>query len=244
MSAVWRHNLITIEFPESGDEEMTISNAATLVYSITSRTDFQLLSATLERTRGGVAEIIDAANYTLDLSAGTLTLNASIVAVDDSFALSYDYTSYLRLWTGRGKLTIAGKTYQGGGDALGVSELETASGEPDKRLQIVLSGIPAEQRARFLQDVGPLPVTVGWTYSQDQGAGWSEASVSFRGRLSAPSMSQGALTVELETQRGDVDRSRPLRWSHEDQQRRFPEDLGLEHMRALSQQGVSTSWPP
>ena len=241
---IWRQNLLTIEFTREASESLTIADASILTYNITARTDILLLSSTLVRTRGTDVEAVDAANYTLDLAAGTLALDASVIAVDDSFELSYRYIAYLRLWTGWGELTVAGKVYQGGGRALAVSEVETSSGDPDKRLQITLSAIPPDQRAQFLQDSGPLPVTVGWIYSQDRGASWQEASIKFRGRLSGPSMTEGTLTVELETQRGDVDRGRPLRWSHEDQQRRHPDDLGLEHMRALSQQGVESSWPP
>ncbi len=147
-----------------------------------------------------------------------------------------------RLWTGRGELTLDGESYAGAGRALRVSEAETASGEPDRRLRIVLGVIPAAARAEFLQDLGPLETTVEWIYSTDRGASWNKLPLSYRGRLSSPAMRNGAL--ELETQRGDVDRGKPLRWSHEDQQRRHADDEGLEHMRALARQGVGTTWPP
>ena len=151
----------------------------------------------------------------------------------------------LRLWTGPGSLTLDEQTYLGGGQALGVSEYERASGEPDRRLRITLTGIPTTLRARFLLDSGPLPVTVEWIHSADRGKTWTKVpALALRGRMSSPSLAGGSVTIEIETQRGDVERGRPLRWSHEDQQRRHPGDLGLEHMRALSQQGVDTKWPP
>ena len=124
--------------------------------------------------------------------------------------ITVEYETALRLWTGRGDLEFGGQTYRGGGAALRVSEVETASGEPDRRVTLTLSGIPRDLRREFLQDEGSLPVT-----------------------------------VEIETQRGDVDRGRPLRWSHEDQQRRFPDDLGMEYMRKLAHDdGIETGWPP
>ena len=155
----------------------------------------------------------------------------------------------LRLWTGYGELTLAGKTYQGGGAALEVSEVETASGAPDRRVTLRLSAIPRAARRQFLQDVGPRQVTVEWVYSRDRGASWhlipnAAAPLSFKGRLSTPSLSQGGLTVEVETLRGDVDRGQPRRWSHEDQQRRYAGDDGLEYMRVLAREsGVNTGWP-
>ena len=243
MAETWRHNLITIEFTEAAAETITVEDASVLTYTITARSN-TLVSSSLVRTRGEETEAIDASNYTLDLASGELTLDASVVEVDDSFELSYRYLSHLRLWTGQDDLTLSGKTYRGGGAAQSVSEYENASGDPDKRMQISLSGIPTDLRSQFLKDAGPVPVTVEWISSQDLGSIWSKLPIAFKGRMSTPSMSVGVLTAELETQRGDVDRGRPLRWSHEDQQRRFTGDLGLEYMRALSQQGADTSWPP
>ena len=151
----------------------------------------------------------------------------------------------VRLWTGQGALTIGGLRYEGGGQALEVGEAETRSGDPDRRMTITLSGIPAKIRRKFLQDVGPAAVTIEWVYSRDSGASWTKvAELSFRGRLSTPSLSDGVFRIEVETLRGDVDRGRPLRWSNEDQQRRFPGDKGLEDMRALSREGTETGWPP
>lgn len=150
----------------------------------------------------------------------------------------------LRLWTGQGGLRVGSQLYQGGGAALAVSEVETASGEPDKRVTLRLSGIPRALRRQFLQDVGPMEVLIEWIFSKDRGSTWQKIPISFQGRLSTPSLAQGVLTVEVETMRGDVDRGHPLRWSHEDQQRRHSGDKGMEYMRALAQQGVQTEWPP
>ena len=151
----------------------------------------------------------------------------------------------VRLWTGQGALTMNSQRYEGGGQALALGEAETRSGDPDQRMTITLSGIPADMRRKFLQDVGPAAVTIEWIYSNDSGKTWSKITdLSFRGRLSTPGLSEGAFQIEVETQRGDVDRGRPLRWSHEDQLRRFPSDKGLEHMRALAREGTETGWPP
>lgn len=170
----------------------------------------------------------------------------------------------VRLWTGQGALTLNSQRYEGGGKALAIGEAETRSGEPDRRMTITLSGIPTGVRRKFLQDVGPAPVTIEWIYSRDSGKSWTKiAGLSFRGRLSTPGLSDGVFQIEIETLRGDVDRGRPLRWSHEDQQRRYPRenytvknkdtgrletrqgpDLGMAYMKQLSRKGTESSWPP
>ncbi len=158
--------------------------------------------------------------------------------------ITIETSPVVRLWTGYDRLSIGGHSYEGGGKALSISEAETTSGDPDRRMTLTLSGIPTDTRRKFLQDVGPLPAMIEWIYSNNSGASWQKIPLSFRGRLSTPAFSDGTFQIEIETLRGDVDRGRPLRWSHEDQQRRFPEDKGLEHMRTLAQQGVETGWPP
>lgn len=159
--------------------------------------------------------------------------------------ITVEYKTVMRLWTGRGDLEFGGQTWRGGGAALRVSEVETASGEPDRRMKIEISGIPNSLRGKFLQDVGPLPVLIEWVWSSDSGKTWNKLrDIQFRGRLSSPSFANGVFSVELETYRGDVDRGAPRLWSHEDQQRRTAGDKGMEYMRLLSQEGVETGWPP
>ena len=160
------------------------------------------------------------------------------------YLITIETSPVLRFWTGQGDLTLSGNTYQGGGKALGVGELEVASGSPDRRMTITLSGIPTSLRTKFLQDVGAVKVSVAWIYSSDKGESWSLAPVSFSGRLSAPAMGEGTLTVEVETLRGDVDRGVPRFWSDEDQQRRTSGDKGMAYMKQLAKKGVETGWPP
>ena len=153
-----------------------------------------------------------------------------------------------RYWTGQADLSfqVSGEStphnWVGAGSIFQISNLEI--GEPDRRLTIQLSAIPTARRSYFLQDYGPKKVQIWWIFSLDNGQTWHEAPLKFIGRLSSPLMEDGELRVEIETLRGDVDHGTPKRWSHEDQQRRFTGDKGFEYMRALSQQGVDTTWPP
>ena len=150
-----------------------------------------------------------------------------------------------RVWTGYGDLTVGTRTFLGMGRALSVGAMELSAEEPDKRLVIELSGIPQDQRAVFLQDVGPVEVLIEWVWSNDAGETWTKLTdIQFRGRLSSPSFSDGVFRIEVETYRGDVDAGQPKLWSNEDQQRRTPGDLGMEYMRILANEGLETGWPP
>ena len=102
--------------------------------------------------------------------------------------------------------------------------------------------------AEFMQDEGPLPVKIQWIYSED-GVTWQDAPVSISGRLSDTKIEGNAIAAELETRRGDVDRGRPRRLSHEDQMARgraqSPSvvDRGCEYMRKLAQVGYKVAFP-
>ena len=151
------------------------------------------------------------------------------------YAITIQTDPPTRFWTGRGRLDYSGDLFEGGGQAVGVGEVELVSGNPDRRLTITLSSIPSALRAQFLQDVGAVEVEVALIFSADRGSTWQSAPLSYSGRLSSPTMVNGRLTVELETLRGDVDHGEVRYWSHEDQERRFPGDKGMEYMRQLSE---------
>ena len=159
------------------------------------------------------------------------------------YVISIETDPPTRIWTGQGRLNFNGQNHEGAGRLLHVSNIQLET-RPSKRVTITLSAIPKAIRAQFLQDVGALKTTIRLIFSKTQGKTWQAAPLSFSGRLSTPNMSDGKLTVEIETLLGDVDHGITLFWSHEDQQSRDPDDLGMEYMRQLSRQGVETGWPP
>lgn len=148
-----------------------------------------------------------------------------------------------RYWTGYGMLSKDGNEWAGGGEAVSVGGVQLLAGAPDQRSSFTLSGVGAEIRGAFLQDAGPLQVTIQWIHSAD-GVNWSDAPVRVRGRMSQPVIKEGAVNIEVETRKGDVDRGRPRKVSHEDQQARYPGDRGCEYMRQNAQVEYDTAWPP
>ena len=151
---------------------------------------------------------------------------------------------FLRFWSGDYDLTFDGETYQGR-NFVNLSPAEAGIGSPNTRLVASFSVVDPTLRAAFLQDLGPVMVTIEYIYSADGGLSYQiiPGGRKFVGRMSNPVIKDGIYRVELETYGGDVDRGRPLRWSHEDQLRRYPGDKGLEFMREL-EEGVEVKWPP
>ena len=147
-----------------------------------------------------------------------------------------------RFWSGESDLTIGGETYQGR-SFISLSTAEASIDAPRRRMTASFPAVDPALRAEFGQDPGPLVVEIRWIYSLDNGQTWLFVPRKFIGRLSSPIIREGVYTIEIETFGGDVDRGRPLRWSDEDQRRRFPGDRGMEYMREL-EEGVVNRWPP
>jgi len=154
-----------------------------------------------------------------------------------------DSTPVYRFWSGDGDLTLDGKDYQGR-NFISLSTAETSLDAPNTRLTASFAVAEPGLRQALMQDPGALTVIIEWIASIDQGQSWRRVPRKFVGRLSQPVIKDGIYTIEIETFGGDVDRGRPLKWSHEDQQQRHSGDRGLEYMRQLSE-GISTArWPP
>ena len=147
-----------------------------------------------------------------------------------------------KFWSGENDLTLNGVLYQGR-SFISLSTSEASLDAPRRRMTASFPAVDGELRAMLMQDPGPLIVEIRWIYSLDHGQTWLFVPRKFIGRLSTPIIREGTYTIEIETYGGDIDRGRPLRWSDEDQQRRYPGDRGMEFMRALSE-GIDTKWPP
>ena len=146
-------------------------------------------------------------------------------------------------WSGSGDLDYDGETWRGAYGVVEVSETEQDISAPSQRVTITVGIADNTLRAALLQDEGPVVVELRWIYSTDSGLTYVPLPRRFMGRLSRPTMSDGLYRAELETYDGDIDRGRPKYWSHETQIAEYPDDNGLEAMRALGA-GIDVSWPP
>ena len=159
----------------------------------------------------------------------------------------FDSKPVYRFWSGAEDLVFEGETYQGR-NFISLSPAEASLDAPHRRMQASFAVADAELRANLMQDPGPLNVRLRWLVKQggdEHGSKpWRLVPRSFVGRLSRPVIRNGVYAIDIETHGGDVDRGRPLRWSHEDQQARHPGDMGMEYVRQLSEGITDARWPP
>ena len=149
----------------------------------------------------------------------------------------------IRFWSGDEDLIFDSKAYAGR-NFIALSGSENSIGAPSRRMTASFAATTPELRAALLQDPGPLMVVIEWIVSNDYGQTWNRVPHKFVGKLSKPVIKDGIYSIEIETYGGDIDRGRPLKWSHDDQQKRFPGDRGMEYTRRLAEGIRDATWPP
>ena len=146
-------------------------------------------------------------------------------------------------WSGDEDLDIGGDVWEPM-VAINVEHAKSELGAPSRRARVQLAVTDPQLRSALLQDPGPLGIEVSWFTSDDRGISWSVVPTRFVGRLSAPEISGATYSMDVETYSGDVDRGRPVKWSHERQMTRDGSvDRGMEMAARLSV-GFETKWPP
>lgn len=146
----------------------------------------------------------------------------------------------IRMWTGIGPLFAEGHDWQGVGDLLGVEDVTESTDTAQNGMAVRLSGIPSEifsmltlgnyqnRRAEvsllvFGDDLEPVGAPVRL----------------FAGMMDSDSVKDSGIevsvTIQLESAMSDQLRPRVYRYTHEDQQTRYPEagDKGLEFVASL-----------
>ena len=148
----------------------------------------------------------------------------------------------IRLWSGDSDLTFNSHVYRRG-DFISLRHPSNEVGVPDRRMTASFAVTDSSLRAALLEDIGPAVVRGNFIYSSDNGATWEVAGNVFAGRLSNPRLTNAQYSVELEKYSGDIDRGRPVRWSHERQVKRGTGgDLAFE-MSAKLASGIVTKFP-
>lgn len=160
--------------------------------------------------------------------------------VEPFFAIElYLPTQTLRMWTGNYNITIGGNVYLGAGDVMSVSEIAETGDIQASGATISISGIPSSYLSMALS-------------TQYQG----RSCRIYFGFLSSPSDMVEVFSGEIDTmdidERGDtctvvvtvenilVLLERPVvrRFTHEDQQTRYPGDLGLIFVATLQDKEI------
>lgn len=134
--------------------------------------------------------------------------------------------------TGSYPLTIDGQLYSSAGE---IQDKSFGSNDGDVQISV---NIPNDGFRREVQkDLGPIPVTIRfWSWD---GSGYREVLSRVHGNIGVAGIENDVWTFELENNLTEPER---IFWSHEDQQRRFPEgDLFFQNVATLSE--AELDWP-
>lgn len=180
--------------------------------------------------------------------ARDLTVGASGAAeagtVRPAFLYEGEFTGgFVRLWTGVGPLSWDGKTWQGAGELLGMSEIKQSSRIQADGVQLTLSGMPSSLVSLVSGQARQGKVGTIWLAFLDAaGAIIPDPYIAFRGRLDVPEVGfdgeTAAITINYESRLVDLQRARERRLTNEDQRIDFPDDRGFEYVPSLQEQVI------
>lgn len=149
----------------------------------------------------------------------------------------------VRLWTGYGNLTLNGETFVGAGALLGISDYEETANVEAKGLTFSLSGIESSILSLALGE--PYQGRVCNLYLgavDDAGALVSDPYTLFSGLMDTMTIEEAGETctvaVSAESRMVLLTRAKERRYTHQDQQAEYPDDLGLEFVAALQDRQI------
>lgn len=181
-----------------------------------------------------------------DLSAAVITALGQTV-IRPAYLVDLDTTAgHVRAWSGIGSLFWGGSPAN---EFLGVGKLGSISVIGETRdiraegIVIRLSGIPADMVSLALDQARPgLTVLVYIAMFTDAGVLIVDPYLSFSGLTDSVTMLEGgdSSTIEIacESELIRLQRANETRYTHEDQQIRFPGDLGFEFQEQLQEMAL------
>jgi len=199
--------------------------------------------------------------FTVDLNFETTVE----VTLDDDGNVEEETTTSapLYLWTGNGNVTIEGIEYIGTGQFLEISLFEESTDIVAKNAILTLSGIPSDLLSLALQipyqgrkavvqfgvfTLGNVPQEQG-TYVLNEDGGKlklentnKSRSIVFSGFMDTMSITEvgdtSQISLTIESRLVDLDRARVRRYTSEDQQSRFPGDLGFSFVNSIQDREI------
>jgi hypothetical protein len=143
------------------------------------------------------------------------------------------------VWSGRGDFIYGGETYSGVGNFGNVSSMDDAKGSVINGITLTLSGIPPEMISLAIGEHYRGRNVRIWIvfFGTDGTTVLSDPIQRFAGRADIAKLNDGpdtaAISITVESRLVDIQRARERRFTHEDQQQRFPGDYFFEYVPAL-----------
>lgn len=152
---------------------------------------------------------------------------------------------YLRLWTGYGDLSWNGYTWTGAGTMGSISPISETDQVQANGIAVSLSGIPSAYVSLILSDVRQGKVgRVYLGFLDNSGNIIANPYMAFEGRLDIPTIEEAGegamITITYESRLIDLNRSREIRFTDEEQKRMYLGDKGLEYV--VGMQEVTLNW--
>lgn len=150
----------------------------------------------------------------------------------------------VNIWSGVGTVTWQGKTWIGLGSLLGMTGFEEGTTVQARGITITLSGLDPSLLSGCMNDFRlglPAGVYLGFYVG---GALNPNALTSWAGRMDQPSISLGGteatIAINCESRLIDMDVPSDRRYTLQDQQMTWPDDLGFQFVQAI--QEVNVTW--
>lgn len=157
--------------------------------------------------------------------------------------------AHVRVWTGTGNLTVLGRTFTGLGELGQVTPLREKNAITPQNVAFRLNGIPSGMINTVLNiDYRGRMCRLWFAFMTADFTDVLDTPIQlFVGRMDTCSIEDNgatsAVVVNAESKLVDLDRPSMIRWTHEEQTRRFPGDLGLEFVSSLAERPIYWGGP-
>ena len=175
------------------------------------------------------------------LTATYVTSSANTVNV--SYAVYADFASgSVRLWSGLNNITLADPFGSGSYQAIGqfgsISPVTETAELSANSMELTLTGVPSDNIVLALTDnYRGRAVCVFMLLHNDTFTAYEQVTI-FRGRMNQMTISDGGDTsvIKITCEGRLVELQRPIesRYTHEEQSRRYPGDLGLQYVASIA----------
>jgi hypothetical protein len=151
----------------------------------------------------------------------------------------------VQVWTGTGNITTLGRTFTGLGDLAGISTVEETGEVAPTNLSLELSGVPSAMISRVLSENirgRRVRLWLGF-FTEGTLATLVDTPIPlWVGRMDPPVIkdngSTATITVNCESRLVDLRRPRTRRYTHEEQQRRYPGDMFFQYTAGLAERPI------
>ncbi len=182
---------------------------------------------------------------TRDMTAAAVTASQSGKGFSVIAAAELDFSNgFVRVHSGAGPKKLFGNTYKGIGGFGRITAIEEKAELGATIVELTISGLdPTEDNVNTVLTTNyrNRPATVYIAFIDPDGDIVEDPTILFRGFMDNAVVAQGkelSVTVRVNSIMADWDRAKISRYTNEEQQDRFPGDLGLEFVPQMVEKEI------